>query len=697
MTAVLDAPDRALPPKERPLIARVLLGRADAPRWARPVLWALLVLSGALYAWNLSASGDANTYYAAAVYSGSESWKAWFFGALDAGSFITVDKPPFALWVMGLSARIFGYSSWSMLLPQALMGVAAVGVLYSSVRRGLVERLGAAGAAGGASVAALVLALTPITVAINRDNNPDTLLVLLLVGAAWCCQRAIANGRLLPLLACAALIGCAFNTKMLQGYLPLPAFALAYVVLADAALGRRIRNLLLAGVALVVSSGWWMGVVALFPADGRPYIGGSTDNTVWDLVIGYNGLGRIFGNEGSGGMGGGASFGGEAGAGRLFNDIVGGQISWLLPAAVLLGLAALALVGRARRTDPARVLLVLWGGWLVLHYAVFSFAEGTFHPYYTTAMGPAIAALVGAGGALLWRAPRLLGWALPLAVAITGVWAFALLRRTPDWNPWVAWTVAGAAFAAVLALLITAYGPRAGRVLTACALALALVAGLGGPAAYATATAGSPVNGTNPTAGPETGMGGFGGGPGGMRGGGFPGGGQAPSGMPDGQGLPGGEGFPGGGEGFPGGFPGGGEGFPGQDGQSGQDGRGGFGGGGPGGRSSLDDETVAYLEEHQGSAKWLVAVSDAQSAGSLILGTGRPVIAMGGFTGSDAAMTVERLKRLVADGSLKYIVVGGGRGFGRQSGGDDVDTWVQENGTAVEEVGDGSLYELSAG
>ncbi|MDX6743005.1 ArnT family glycosyltransferase [Actinocorallia sp. A-T 12471] len=698
MSTVLEIPvGHVSPVKERSLIARVFLGKADEPRWARPVLWAVLLLAGGLYGWNLAASGDANTYYAAAVYSGAQSWKAWFFGALDAGAFITVDKPPFALWVMGLSARIFGYSSWSMLLPQALMGVAAVGILYSSVRRGLVGRLGAARAAAGASVAALVFALTPITVAINRDNNPDTLLVLLLVGAAWCCQRAIANGKLLPLLGCAALVGCAFNTKMLQGYVPLPAFALAYLALADVTLGRRIKNLLLAGVALVAASGWWMGVVALFPADARPYIGGSTDNTVWDLVIGYNGLGRIFGADGPGstgggggsmGGGGGASFGGASGAGRLFNETMAGQISWLLPAAALLTLAALVLVGRARRTDPARALLVLWGGWLLLHYAVFSFAEGTFHPYYTTAMAPAVAALAGACGALLWRAPRALGWVLPVTAALTGIWAFEVLRRTPDWHPWLAWTVAAASFAAVLTLLIVAYGPRAGRTLTALALTAALVTGLAGPAAYAASAATTPVNGTNPTAGPASSSG-----PGGMGrpgsgsfpdggGNGFPGGGQPPSGMPDaqppsstsqpqdtqpqdsqgqgswGQGAPGGGGGP---------------------------------GGGFGGRGGLDEETVAYLKENQGEATWLVAVSDAQTAASLILSTGEPVISMGGFTGSDRAMTVERLKELVADGKLKYIVVGGSRG-----GAGEVDSWVQENATPVEEVGDGSLYELSA-
>ncbi|MCD0450746.1 glycosyltransferase family 39 protein [Actinocorallia sp. API 0066] len=718
MTAVLDTPAQATAPDAaRKAIVRVFLGRRDDPAWARPALWAVLLLAGALYTWNLTASGDANTYYAAAVYSGAQSWKAWFFGALDAGAFITVDKPPFALWVMGLSARVFGYSSWSMLLPQALAGVAAVGVLYSSVRRGLIGRLGPAGAAGGATVAALVLALTPITVAINRDNNPDTLLVLLLVAAAWCCQRAAATGRLLPLLACAALLGCAFNTKMLQAFVPLPAFALGYLLLADAPLGRRMRNLLLAGVALVVSSGWWMGVVALVPASARPYIGGSTDNTVWDLVIGYNGLGRVFGGSGGGpGGGGGASFGGEPGALRLFNTTMAGQISWLLPAAALLAVAGLAVVGRAPRPDPARALLALWTGWLLLHHAVFSFAEGTFHPYYTTAMAPAVAALVGAGAALLWRARGPLALVLPLTAAVTGAWAFTVLRRTPDWHPWIAWTTAALTAAAVLLLLSRALRPAA-HTLTALALTALLACGLTGPAAYALAAASTPVNGTNPTAGPSTGPSGR------PNAAGFPGAppqndGTAPtapdqrdSNTPGGSDAPGGSSAPSGSD-APGGpstsggsdMPGG-SGAPGGSNASGGSaapggsGPGGFGGrGGPGGRSGLDEETVAFLVANQGSALWLVAVSDAQSAASLILKTGEPVISMGGFTGSDEAMSVARLKELVASGRLKYLVVGG-RGFGGPGGGvggtDEVTAWVREHGTVVEGVGDGSLYALT--
>ncbi|MBE3009729.1 glycosyltransferase family 39 protein [Microbispora sp. NEAU-D428] len=677
-------------------------------RWGK---WAVLVLAAVLYTWALGRNGYANDYYAAAIYSGTKSWKAFFFGALDAGSYITVDKPPFALWVMGLSARIFGFGTWSMLLPQAAAGVASVALVHSAVRRAL-RGLGAGAAGAAALLAALVMTLTPITVAINRDNNPDTVLVLLLVAAGWFCLESIRTGRLRTLLVTAVLVGLAFNTKMLQAYLVLPAFAPTYLHAAPGTFVRRIGRLLASGAVLVVASGWWMVVVDRWPASSRPYIGGSTDNTVWDLVIGYNGLGRIFGGAGNGGgpgrlpadasegvtrafaggMGGGpggGGFGGASGAGRLFNDVMAGQISWLLPFAAVALVCGLVLVagpalGTAR--DAVRASLLLWGGWLVVHYAVFSFSSGTFHPYYTTAMAPAVAALTGIGGVLMWRAARAsAAWRLILAaaVALTGAWSFVVLRRTPEFVPWLAWAVVGGTVVAVLALAVTARaatapdagsggpagrGGRAAARITAVALAAAVAAGLAGPAAYAVTPLGAAMNGSNPTAGPSQGVGGpFGrGGFGGMN---------PPTGMTP----------PGGNR---------------QDG-AGQDGaaRGGRGMRGPGGQ--VDAAMAAYLKRNKGSATWLVAVDSAQSASSLILSTGEPVIAMGGFTGSDPAMTVEKLQRYVTEGKLTYILIGDG-GFGPSRGASsDVTAWVKKHGTQVEAAeyggtdGSGSsLYKL---
>ncbi|MFF4830630.1 ArnT family glycosyltransferase [Streptomyces sp. NPDC001315] len=685
-----------------------------SPRWSLPALIAILVLAAVLYSWNLSGSG-LNSFYSSAVFSGTQSWKAWFFGSLDAGNFMTVDKPPFALMVMGLSCRVLGFGTWQMMLPMILVALATIWILHTSVKR--------VWGHGAATVAALVLALTPITVAINRDNNPDTLLVFLMVSGAALALRATTNGKLLPLLGSAACFGLAFNTKMLQGYIALPAVFAVYLYAAGPKLVKRIVNLLLAGVVLAVSSFWWATAVSLVPADDRPYIGGSTDGTAWDLIMGYNGLGRVFGGEGNGGGGGGGgSFSGTAGLGRLFNDILGGQISWLIPFAAIALVGGLVLCGRAPRTDLTRAALVLWGGWMLLHYLTFAMAEGTMHPYYTTAVAPGIAVLCGGGGTMLLRAFRggdvRWSWVLPAGLGVTGIWAVVLLRRATDWNTWLWPAVAVVMVLAVVGLFVFRSGNRA-RLLAA-SVAAAIVAALAGPTAYAVAVPASAgdggMGGTNPTAGPSTGSG-FGGG-GGGRGGpggndGGPGGGEIPGGTQQGgQMTPGGgangempggapqdgenDGFPGGGEmpgsaaqgGQAGGFPGGESGTApnGTDGQPG--GGGGFGGGGGMG-GETGSELISYLEKHQDGAKWLLAVSNSQSAGQLILSTHKPVISMYGFTGTDNGMTVAKLKELVKKGELHYIQVGGsgmGGGMGgNNSAGAAVTAWVQKYGTAVKE------------
>lgn len=684
--AALPGP-AGLPGRARSLF----LGRPADPRWARPALWAVLVLAAVLYTWNLT-SGSENTFYSAAVYSGTRSWKAFFYGALDAGGFITVDKPPFALWVMGLSCRLLGFGTWQMALPMAGAGVASVALLYAMVRRGFGH--------AAALLAALVLALTPITVAITRDNNPDPVLVLLMLLGAAGTLRAIRTGRAAPLVWAAVAVGFAFLTKMLQGYIALPAMFLAYLLAARASLGRRIRNLAMAGVALVVSSGWWMAIVDAIPAADRPYIGGSTDNTVWNLVIGYNGLGRVLGaSAGTGGGGQGANFGGTAGFLRLFNSVMGGQISWLIPFAAVALAGGLVWIGRAPRTDTRRAVLVLFGGWFVVHYLVFSLAEGTFHPYYTTALAPGVAALCGAGGVLLYEAFRSSVrwvWVLPAAVLGSAMWAYALLARATGWNSWLGPVIVALAAAAVSAMLLGRFAVRAAA-LRAGAVLAAVVALLAGPAAYAASAVtgtGGGMGGTNPTAGPSTGggMGGPGGFPGGRTGtppsgaaGGFPGGsssgssGGFPGGLPGAEGAQGAVGAPefaGGGQA---GMPGGGTGTrPSGSRPSG----GGMGGGGMGGEVS--SAMTAYLKKHQDGAEWLLAVSNDQSAASLILSTHQPVISMGGWDGSDPAMTLTRLKQLVAAGRLHYILLGsaGGGGMGGNSKA-DITAWVQAHGTKV--------------
>jgi 4-amino-4-deoxy-L-arabinose transferase-like glycosyltransferase len=232
----------------------------------------LLLATGVLYLWGLAASGWANAFYSAAVQASRHSWKAMFFGSFDSSGFISVDKAPGSLWVMDLSARVFGISSWSILVPQALEGVATVGLLYATVRR----RFGVAAGliAGG------VLAVSPVAALIFRFNNPDALLVLCLVGSAYAVTRAIDSGRTGWLVLAGALVGVGFLAKMLQALLVVPGFGLVYLCCAPVRFRRRISQLLAAGAALVVAAGWWVAAVALTPAADRPYVGGSTDNSV---------------------------------------------------------------------------------------------------------------------------------------------------------------------------------------------------------------------------------------------------------------------------------------------------------------------------------------------------------------------------------------------------------------------------------
>ncbi len=391
------ARDATPPPRSTGRLRSLVRGREADPAWIRPALLALLGLAALLCFWNLTENGYSNQYYAAAAKAGSESWKAWFFGALDPGSFITVDKPPLSLWLSGLSARILGFSSLSILLPEALCGVAAVGVLYATVRRLF-------GAPAGL-IAGLVLALTPVTVAITRVNNPDALLVLLMVGAAWCVVRALQSGATKHLAWCGALVGLAFMTKLLQGWMVVPALAAVYLLAGPPRLGVRIRQLLIAGATMVAVSAAWPVAVTLWPGS-KPYIGGSTNGSIWNLILGYDGLGRIFGSSG-GSTQGGMGFGGSPGLLRLFNSQVGGQIAWLIPLAAAGLIGGLWLTRSERRTDPRRAGLVLFGVWAIVHAVVFSTAKGIFHPYYVSALAPALAALIGGGVVILGGAVAL--------------------------------------------------------------------------------------------------------------------------------------------------------------------------------------------------------------------------------------------------------------------------------------------------
>ncbi len=476
---------------------------------ARAALVALLVGTAVLYLWGLGESGYANSFYSAAAQAGSESWKAFFFGSSDAANSITVDKTPLSLWPMALAVKVFGLSSWSILAPQALMGVGTVWLLHGTVRR-------TTGSAAAGLLAGLAMALTPVAVLMFRFNNPDALLTLLLVGSAAATLRAAEKGAAHPvrwLSLAGTLVGLAFLAKMLQAFLVLPALGLVYLLVASAPLLKRFGHLLVGFAAMIASAGWWVAVVSWWPESSRPYIGGSQDNSILELTLGYNGLGRLTGDEvgsvggGAGGAGGGMW--GETGLGRLLNSEIGGQIGWLLPTSLLLLVAGLWLTRRAPRTDRVRAGLVLWGGWLLVTAATFSLMAGIFHAYYTVALAPAVAALVGIGAWLLWehRTSLVASFAASTAVALTTVLAFFLLGRTDDFVPWLRWAILAVGIAT--ALLVAGLSRMPQR-FAATVAALAIAASLAGPAAYAVETAATAHTGSIPSAGPSTG-GGFGG------------------------------------------------------------------------------------------------------------------------------------------------------------------------------------------
>ncbi|MEV7288265.1 glycosyltransferase family 39 protein [Streptomyces sp. NPDC093252] len=648
-----------VPPRSAPYrrLGPVWRGRPEDPRWVRPAFLGALVVIGALYTWNLTSSGYANSFYSAAVQAGSESWKAFFFGSLDASNAITVDKPPASLWPMSLSVRLLGLNSFAILFPEVLMAVATAGVLYAAVRRRF--------NAGAGFLTMAVFALTPVAALMFRFNNPDASLALLMALALYCTLRALEKAQTRWLVWAGAVIGLAFLVKTLQAFLILPVLALVYLVCAPTPVRRRIGQVLLGGLAMVVAGGWWVAIVELWPASSRPYIGGSQENSFLELTFGYNGLGRLNGEE-TGSVGGGGGRGwGEVGWDRMFNASVGGQISWLIPAALILLAAALWLLRRAPRTDTARAAFLLWGGSLLITMVVFSFMQGIFHEYYTVALAPYIAPLTGMGAVVLWeeRGRIWVSLALAAATTATAAWGYVLLNRTPDYFPWLKWLVLVGGLIAALGLVFVTH---LGRPLTLGVVGLGAVATLAGPTAYSLSTLDTGHTGSIVTAGPAAagGRGGFGGG-GGFPGGG--GGGQPPQGT-DRQPAAGAPAPPAGGR----------------------------TGGGMGGLldgAAVSDEARQLLTDSAGHT-WAAAAVGAQNAASYQLATGDPVMAIGGFNGTDPSPTLAQFQQYVEEGQIHYFIADdGGRG-GEDGTATQISSWVQENFTEVT-AGSSTFYDLT--
>ena len=715
------APPPTWPPGPRPgRVARFFRGKESDPAWVRPALLALLAATAVLYLWDLGADGWGNSFYSAAVQAGTKSWKAFFFGSSDSSSFITVDKPPAFLWPMEISARIFGLHSWSVLAPQALEGVATVGLVYLSVRRWFSAQ---AALLGGA-----VVALTPVAAMMFRYNNPDAMLALLLTAATYATIRGLERAQTKWLVLAGALVGFGFITKMMQAFIVLPVFAVVYLLAAPTGWWRRVWQVVVMGLSTLVAAGWWVAAVALTPAADRPYVGGSQNNSILNLIFGYNGFGRLTGNE-SGSVGGraaGGSMWGPTGWTRLFNDSFGTMMSWLLPGAVLMGAVLLLVTIRNRRTDRERAALLLWGGSLVCIGLTISLAQGIIHPYYTVALAAPLGGLVGIATMGLWE--RRASWVgragLAAALAVTVAWAFVLLGHTSNWfpalRPFV--LVAGSlGVVAILALPLLRSLPKLAVALTA---TLGLGAALAVPLFSTVATAATPHSGAIPsvTPTPTGGAGGPGGGfPGGgvpraFAGGRFPGGGASNGGFPGG-GFPSG-GFPGGASpggsntggngsngsnGFPGGFPGGT--FPG-GGSTRIFGGAGGGPGGAGGFLNASQSNAALtkaLQADAGRYKWAAATVNSNNAAGYQLASGEPVMAIGGFNGTDPAPTLAQFEKYVAEGKIHYFISGGGGGRfagpgGSSSSSDDasqITSWVESHYTA-ETIGGTTVYDLSS-
>jgi 4-amino-4-deoxy-L-arabinose transferase-like glycosyltransferase len=566
----------------------------EAPSWSRPALIAILALSAGLMLIDVTRSGYGNGYYAVGALAASRSWGAMFHNAADLGGFISLDKGPLPDCLMGLFARVFGFGSFSVMVPNALYGIATVAVLHDCVRRALGHRI--------AILAALIMALTPVAVLVGRYNNPDALLLLLVVGAAWSLTVAVGSGRLRELLLCAVLLGLAFNTKMLEAYLVLPGLALAYLVSGPRSIRRRLAQLSLAAGLMLIVSLLWFGGMMLLPTSGRPYVGDTTDNSWFQLILEGNGVQRVTGNAGA--------FSRHADGNLLYlaSAHLAGQISWLLPLAALGLLLGLLTSWGSRRGSPAFGAYLLWGTWAVVGCLVLSFSAGTRHAYYTSLLAPAVATLAAGALVTLWRAARAsrrAAGALAIVLAGSASISFLVLGDVPHFLPWLKWGVLACGALAAVAVLLPQLDQALRRPATmTLAIGTAGMALLAGPAAYSLATVARAHTGSDPIAGP------------------------APDAGRPRRTL----------------------------------GASGSSSGVSASPSQLEESLpvlISYLRAHRRRARFLAAATYAVVADPITLATGQPVITVGGFTGLDPSPTIEQLERLIGSGQLHFILLDG--------------------------------------
>lgn len=653
------------------------------------VLLMIMLLAAVLYGYGIWNDQYANTYYTTAVGSMLQSFHNFFFASLDSAGSVTVDKPPVTFWLQTLSALVFGLHGWSVILPQVLSGVGSVLLVYLLVK----PTFGRA----AARLAALVMAATPVAAAVSRTNNIDTLLVLTLLLAAWFLFRGTRTHRLGSLLAAFGLIGVAFNEKMLQAYMVLPAFYLFYLLAAKVNWKKKTGTLAACTAVLLAVSLSWAVIVDSIPADKRPYIGSSGTNSVLGLAFGYNGVSRLTGDRstggaGSGGFGGGGmpgmngempdysgefpamdgaggrrgegenggfgGFGGPNGRGgvggggmfntgtagplRLFQQELSGQASWLLPFVLFGSIGILASLRRRSFTRQHKEA-IFWLAWLVPVMGFFSIA-GFFHQYYLIMMAPPVAALAGAGWSQLWsyykERKAWLSWLLPAAVLATTVLEVYIIRPYDDtigsgWSYGI--LAAGLAMTILLVILRLLKAVRDKSSWLHAAAVTGLLVLLIGPLYWAFTPIVYGNNSMTPAAGPDSGSS-FGMG--------------AMGNMPDMPNMPN---------------------MPNM--------------GGMGGRNNaagINESLLTYLKKHNTGEKYLFAAMDYGTAGPYIIDEGEQVVILNGFNVSDTPYTPDTLKELVESGQVKYfLVTSGGMGGGRGGGSSEITEWITKNGTEI--------------
>ncbi|MDQ0198347.1 glycosyltransferase family 39 protein [Neobacillus ginsengisoli] len=683
----------------------------------------ILFLSLILNFYNLKNAGS-NTYYTAAVKSMMQNFHAFFYASFDPQGFITVDKPPVALWIQTLSASIFGLSDFSVLLPEAIAGVISVYLMYVLVK----PKFGRA----AALLSSLVLSCSPIFVAVVRTNNVDSILILTLLIATWALMKSVEKQKAGWLILSVTLIGIGFNIKMLQAYMVVPAMYLFYWIAVKAKWTKKLKNLLFATIVLAVVSLSWAVAVDLVPENERPYIGSSQTNSVLELALGYNGISRLtgmnngagsnrtnstkpsnksvtsisqqsgnqqgknlqanknnvsnkqvnsgqdslpsgsqgtatnqvqgnqgqFGNggpppnfqgNGNGNMRGQGGSGGMFGTGnpgvlRLFSTELSGQISWLLPFVLFAVIGLFTELRENKKFDLQSKVAAFWLAWLVPMMIFFSIA-GFFHQYYLSMMGPAIAALVGIGWTVNWKAFKIKegwkSWLLPISVLTTFLFEALILYQNSISQPLILATViAGIFFFAVLIQIRKkeSFSPNLPMVGILAMLVL--------PLYWTGITINTSGNSMTPIAGPHHSW--FGGmNAGGPMAGNMGGSSNNSTSNQDANSVP----------------------VSGTVNNSRK-------GGGPG--SVLNSSLLSYLKKHYNGEKYFLATDSTQSAAPYILNTNYAVMAMGGFSGSDPALTPVKLAKMAKSGEIKYFLLSGRGGMGRDQS-QAVTQWIKDN------------------